>query len=127
MLGLVEQLQLIAPTYFVLGNHEADSPLRDELLAGLEDRGIVVLRDEAVQVGIGGTELTLIGLDDPGVRAAAGLPARDPAALLARLAQSERETAILLAHRPELLGNSIAAVRVNEPRELVLVELHGTE
>ncbi|ATG52231.1 hypothetical protein CFK38_12370 [Brachybacterium vulturis] len=185
VLELVEQLQLIAPTYFVLGNHEADSPLRDELLAGLEGRGIVVLRDEAVQVGIGGTELTLIGLDDPRVRAAAGLPARDPAALLARLAPSERETAILLAHRPELLesytrqgidlvlsghahggqvrlpivgglyaphqgwlpelsegvherggttmvisrglGNSIAAVRVNDPRELVLVELHGTE
>lgn len=182
-LGPVEQLAEIAPVYFVLGNHEADSPLRDELLNELEDRGVVVLRDEAVPVRIAGTELTLIGLDDPRVRAADSLPRRDPSQLLRGLAPPAEHTTILLAHRPELLtsytgqgidlvlsghahggqvripgvgglyaphqgwlpelsegmhdrgdttmvisrglGNSIAGVRVNDPRELVIVDLRS--
>lgn len=183
VLGLVEELAEIAPVYFVLGNHEADSPLRDELLAELEDRGVVVLRDEAMSVRIAGTELTLVGLDDPRVRAADSLPSRDPAQLLRGLAPPPERTTILLAHRPELfesytdqgidlvlsghahggqvripgvgglfaphqgwlpeltegvhrrgdafmvisrgLGNSIAGVRVNDPRELVIVDLRS--
>ncbi|MDN6302247.1 MAG: metallophosphoesterase [Brachybacterium sp.] len=185
VLELAARLASIAPTYLVLGNHEADSPRQDELLAGLEDHGVGVLRDEAVQVRIAGFDLTLIGLDDPRVRAAAGLPSRDPSSLLASLAPPDEETTILLAHRPELfdsytgagidlvlsghahggqvrlpivgglyaphqgwlpelsegvhergdttmvisrgLGNSIAGVRVNDPRELVVVELHSAE
>jgi len=181
VLALVEELQAIAPAYFVLGNHEADSPVQDALLTGLEDRGVVVLRDEAITTRIAGTEVTLLGLDDPRVRAAAGEPARDPAQMLAGIAPPPQATTILLAHRPELLesytgagidlvlsghahggqvrlpgvgglyaphqgwlpeltegvhqrgsttmvisrglGNSIAGVRVNDPRELVVVDL----
>lgn len=174
-------LQALAPTYFVLGNHEADSPLRGELLAGLEERGVVVLRDEAATVEIAGTELVLVGLDDPRVRAADGLPTRVPGEVLAGMSLPEGTLTVLLAHRPELfesytghgidlvlsghahggqvrlpgvgglyaphqglfpeltegqheqdgttmvisrgLGNSIAAVRVLNPRELVIVDL----
>lgn len=181
VLAVVERLQAVAPAYFVLGNHEADSTLQDELLAGLEERGVVVLRDEAAQVRVAGTEFTLIGIDDPRVRAVRGLEPRDPAEVLPGLVPSEAGTTVLLAHRPELLdryagqgidlvlsghahggqvrvpglgglfaphqgwlpdlsegvherggttmvisrglGNSIAAVRVNDPRELVIVDL----
>lgn len=181
VLDVAERLRAIAPTYMVLGNHEADSPRLSALLTGLEERGVVVLRDESTTVQVAGAEVTLIGLDDPRVRAAAGLPARDPAALLAALSPQESALTILLAHRPELferylgegidlvlsghahggqvrvpgigglyaphqgwlpelsegvherrdttmvisrgLGNSIAGVRVNDPRELVLIDL----
>ena len=185
VLDMVTELQSIAPTYFVLGNHEADSGLLAELLTGLDERGVVVLRDEAVTVQIAGTPLRIVGLDDPRVRTTVGLEARDPATVLAEIAPPSGTMTILLAHRPELLesytgagidlvlsghahggqvrlpgvgglyaphqgwlpelsegvhvrdgttmvisrglGNSIAAVRVNDPRELVVVELHRTE
>ncbi|ATG55017.1 hypothetical protein CFK41_09740 [Brachybacterium ginsengisoli] len=180
-LEMTGRLQAIAPTYMVLGNHDADSPLLDELLAGLEERGVVVLRDESTTLQVAGVDVTLIGLDDPRVRAIADQPERDPASLLAPLVPEESVTTILLAHRPELfdsysghgidlvlsghahggqvrvpgigglyaphqgwlpelsegvheregttmvisrgLGNSIAGVRVNDPRELVLIDL----
>ena len=183
VLELAAHLATIAPTYFVLGNHEADSPLREELLAGLEDRGVVVLRDAAVTVQLAGTALRIVGLDDPRVRTTVDLEARDPAAVLAEIAPPAEMTTLLLAHRPELLegytgmgidlvlsghahggqvrlpgvgglyaphqgwlpqlsegvherdgttmvisrglGNSIAGVRVNDPRELVVVELRS--
>ena len=183
VLDVARDLQAIAPAYYVLGNHEADSPLRDELIAGLESLGVVVLRDEAVTTEIGGTEVSVVGLDDPRVRSAQGRRAQEPAQVLSRLDLPPDVPTILLAHRPELLdqytgagidlvlsghahggqvrapgigglyaphqgwlpeltegvhtrgdttmvisrglGNSIAAVRVNNPRELVVVELHA--
>lgn len=181
VLDMVEQLETIAPTYFVLGNHEADSRVLPELLAGLEQRGVVVLRDAAVPFIVDGEELTIAGLDDPRVRAAAFEEPREAADVLAELDLPEGRPTVLLAHRPELLegylgsrvdlvlsghahggqvripgvggvfaphqglfpelsegvhkrdattmvisrglGNSIAGVRVNNPRELVIVEL----
>jgi predicted MPP superfamily phosphohydrolase len=183
VLDLAEDLQEIAPTFFVLGNHEADSPLRDELIAGLEDLGVVVLRDEAVTIELAGTTVQVAGLDDPRVRSGQGLPARPPAQVLAGLDLTPEAPTLLLAHRPEQLegytgvgidlvlsghahggqvrlpllgglyaphegwlpefsegvhhrgdttmvisrglGNSTAGVRVNNPRELVVVELHA--
>ncbi|WP_422117384.1 metallophosphoesterase [Brachybacterium sp. UNK5269] len=183
VLTVAGDLQEIAPTYFVLGNHEADSERRDELIAGLEDRGVVVLRDAAVTVELAGTELSVIGLDDPRVRGTQGRPPRPPGPVLAGLESPAGTPRILLAHRPELLeeyaasgvdlvlsghahggqvrlpllgglyaphegwlpelsegvhtrggttmvisrglGNSTAGVRVNNPRELVVVELRA--
>lgn len=183
VLAMAGQLQAIAPAYFVLGNHEADSPVLGELLRGLETVGVVVLRDEAVTLEAGGTEVTVAGLDDPRVRAARGLEPRDGVEVLASLELPDDRPVVLLAHRPELfedylgsgadlvlsghahggqvripgvggvyaphqgtfpalsegvherngttmvisrgLGNSIAGVRVNNPRELVIIELRG--
>ncbi|MGO1226497.1 MAG: metallophosphoesterase [Brachybacterium sp.] len=183
VLAMTERLQAIAPTYFVLGNHEADSPLMDELIRGLEARGITVLRNEAVEAQIAGVELSVVGLDDPRVRAAAGESPQEATAVLAGLGLPEDGTTVLLAHRPEQLdsytgtgadlvlsghahggqvripgvgglyaphqglfpaltegvherqgttmvisrglGNSIAGVRVNNPRELVIVEMRS--
>lgn len=183
VLEMADRLVRIAPTYFVLGNHEASSALRDELLLGLTERGVVVLRDEAVPVRLGGAELVLVGLDDPWVRHVGDLEPVAPAELLAALELPTGVPTILLAHRPELLseytgngidlvlsghahggqvripgvgglfaphqgwfpaltegvheregttmvisrglGNSTAAVRVNNPRELVIVELRS--
>lgn len=186
VLELAEQLTAIAPTYFVLGNHEADSPLRTEFLSGLERAGVIVLRNEAVRVTIGDTDLTLVGIDDPRVdradRRAPSSPRSDVERALAALPDAEEDLpVVLLAHRPELLdayartpadvvlsghahggqvrlplvgplfaphqgwlpelaegvhtrggttmvisrglGNSIAGVRVNDPRELVILDL----
>lgn len=157
------------------------SDLRPDLLRELEALGVVILRDEAVTVEVAGTPLTLVGLDDPRVAASTDRKASSPRELLRAMELPEAATTVLLAHRPELLGdytgvgvdlvlsghahggqvrvpgiggvyaphqgvlpvltvgvhlrdgttmvisrglgNSIAGVRVNNPRELVLVEL----
>lgn len=193
VLGVAERLEAIAPTYVVLGNHEADSPRRDELLHGLREAGVTVLRDEAQVVEVAGRVLTLIGIDDPRVARADG---RRPLTAPEQVEQATSETddvadaqaafgspagTVLLAHRPELfeqytghgidlvlsghahggqvrlpvvgglyaphqgwfpglsegvhssgattlvvsrgLGNSVAGVRVNNPRELVIIDV----
>ncbi|WP_122940484.1 metallophosphoesterase [Brachybacterium sp. EE-P12] len=191
VLELAARLQTIAPTYFVLGNHEADSPLRQELLVGLAEAGVVILRDEATQLQVKGRTVTVAGLDDPRVASADGRTPEEPGAVLDRLdlassasdgtEAAARGPVVLLAHRPELLaqyagrgadvvlsghahggqvrlpllgplfaphqglfpeltegtheadgttmvisrglGNGIGAVRVNDPRELVILDL----
>ena len=183
VLELAASLTALAPTYMVLGNHDADSDLRGELLAGLEGVGVVILRDEATTLTVGGTRITLAGLDDPRVAWDAGRTPTPPRQILDRLDLPKDGTTVLLAHRPELLeeyagedvdlvlsghahggqvrlpligplfaphqgflpalaegvhtsgtttmvisrglGNSIAGVRVNDPRELVIIDLVG--
>ncbi|MFC7466024.1 metallophosphoesterase [Brachybacterium sp. GCM10030252] len=101
-LDLAEQLAGIAPVYYVLGNHEADSPLRTELLEGLEEREVHVLRDEATTLELPETTLTLVGLDDPRVDHAADREATPPVTTLAGLDMPRQSPTVLLAHWPEL-------------------------
>lgn len=182
VLELAGRLSGIAPTYFVLGNHEGDSALREELLVGLEQAGVTILRDEMTSLEIRGTEVTVAGLEDRRVAVVDGRTPARPDAVLDRLElESAPGPTVLLAHRPEILaqyadhgadvvlsghahggqvrlplvgplfaphqgwfpaltegvhrqgdtamvisrglGNSIVGVRVNNPRELVVVEL----
>jgi len=231
VLDLAARLDEIAPTFFVLGNHEGHSSLREELLDGLADAGVTILRDEARTLEVSGRQVVVAGLDDPIVAVADGGTSEDPGTVLDRLdltgpgagrrglddpgaagpdgtapdgpagggaesgapepddAESDeagqgdpvRGPTVLLAHRPELLaqysghgadlvlsghahggqvrlpligplfaphqgwfpeltegvhvegetamvisrglGNSVAGVRVNDPRELVIVDL----
>ena len=64
VLDLAARLQAIAPTYVVLGNHEADSPLRQELLAQYGGHGAdVVLSGHAHPVRVNDPrELVLVDL-----------------------------------------------------------------
>ncbi|MEY8655439.1 metallophosphoesterase [Brachybacterium paraconglomeratum] len=182
VLDLAEHLSAVAPTFFVLGNHEGDSALREELLAGLEDAGVTILRDEVTRLEIRGTEVTVAGLEDRRVAVVDGRTPAQPAAVLGRFElESAPGPTVLLAHRPEFLaqyadhgadvvlsghahggqvrlpligplfaphqgwfpaltegvhrqgdtalvisrglGNSVVGVRVNNPRELVVVDL----
>jgi predicted MPP superfamily phosphohydrolase len=156
VLALAARLSDVAPTFFVLGNHEADSPLREELLDGLEEAGVRILRDEAASIELKGLEVTVAGLDDPRVAWADGHRPE----LLERYAGHGADL-VLSGHAhggqvrlpligplfaphqgwfPELtegvhtrgdtsmvisrgLGNSVVGVRVNNPRELVIVDL----
>jgi len=67
---LVEELVKIAPVYYVTGNHEWDSGKVRELLAVLEESGVIVLRNGTeslfYQQITGNDRLVLAGLDDPG-------------------------------------------------------------
>lgn len=54
----------IAPAYFVTGNHEQWSGIWEELIPGLEERGVTVLDNEYVSLFRGDDALFLIGLAD---------------------------------------------------------------
>ena len=111
-LGVAQQLAAIAPTYAVLGNHEADSPLRSEILKGMEESGIHILRNEQTTLTTGTDEtVTIAGIDDPRTYRAAGERPPDTSRLVSSVLRGADTDAprILLAHRPEELRDYSAA------------------
>ncbi len=96
----------IAPVYYVTGNHEALSPQYSELKAGLEEAGVILLEDKAIQLEQEGEKITLIGLSDPSFTIPDDRLGEVPAMIrtkLDRLADPEEGSyTILLSHRPEL-------------------------
>ena len=94
----------IAPCYYVTGNHEALVSEYDELKAGMEAVGVVVLEDEKTKISLEGGEITLIGVNDPSYQtdylfgdAEAVMQSK-----LQEISDAENEFTILLSHRPEL-------------------------
>lgn len=60
----IEKLVLIAPVYYVDGNHERRSSNAQELYDGLELRGVRLLQNKYEHVVINGVGVTIIGLGD---------------------------------------------------------------
>ena len=101
-LSFAQQAVKIAPCYFVTGNHEAwVGSQYEELKTSLENAGVTVLQDEAIELNYGDECIQLIGLNDP------DFSERDSS-----LSESILETklsqvnisngfTILLSHRPE--------------------------
>lgn len=104
-LSFARQAIKIAPCYFVTGNHEAwVGSQYEELKTSLENAGVTVLQDEAIELNYGDECIQLIGLNDP------DFSERD-----SFLSESILETklseinisngfTILLSHRPELFN-----------------------
>lgn len=96
----------IAPCYYVTGNHEARISKYDELKAGMEAAGVVVLEDEKTKISLEGGEITLIGVNDPSYQTDylfgdAEAVMRDK---LSELHSDEDRFTVLLSHRPELFA-----------------------
>ena len=65
-LSFAQQAVKIAPCYFVTGNHEAwVGSQYEELKTSLENAGVTVLQDEAIELNYGDECIQLIGLNDP--------------------------------------------------------------
>ena len=64
-LAFAEEAMKIAPCYYVTGNHEARVSEYDELKAGLEAAGVVVLENERTEIELSGEAITILGVDDP--------------------------------------------------------------
>lgn len=63
--AFVENLKAIDQhVFFVTGNHEWDHANTGEFLAGLHERGIIILGNEHAQVTIGDATLNLVGIDN---------------------------------------------------------------
>ena len=98
-LRFMEQAMLIAPCYYVTGNHEARIDSRTTLKAGLEKLGVIVLGDEKIELDRSGEKLALLGVEDP------DFETEDAALVMAeKLGKMEIDSSaytVLLSHRPE--------------------------
>lgn len=101
-----EEAVKIAPCYYVAGNHESRISELGELLDGLSDAGVAILRDDTAELSQNDEHILIVGVDDPDFRGADYLLGGDSADMDRRLktlkyAHSNGFT-LLLSHRPEL-------------------------
>lgn len=90
----------IAPCYYVTGNHEIRDDVLEELLDGLKETGVTVLRGEAVQLRKEDQWIHLVGIDDMSLVC----KKPDTESMVARQMLERFESqhyTLLLAHRPE--------------------------
>jgi len=94
----------IAPVYYVSGNHEAWSGRYSQIKQRLDDLGVNIMDDTALELAKGSSTIQLLGLADPGFYTSNYLEGTDTSNLEAQLEQwSDSETfKLLLTHRPEL-------------------------
>ena len=103
-LRLAQELVVIAPCYYVPGNHEARVSEYDSLKAGLIELGVTVLENAKVTIDSSGEKMTLAGVVDPSFKTNY-LKDDDTAvmgSILTELLDEEDGYTILLSHRPEL-------------------------
>lgn len=94
----------IAPCYYVTGNHEAaiGNAEYERLENGLKSAGVVILRDEMIEVSQEGNIIQLIGVDDSSFTDRYCAPEAIMATKLNNLAENKDSYTVLLSHRPEL-------------------------
>lgn len=102
-LVLFEQLQIVAPTFYVTGNHEyweQDVPV---LMAAIAATGVTVLDQNCVELTVNGQLINICGIPDP-------YSYVDTETALRRAAGAVEQSGftILMAHRPELIDKYAA-------------------
>ena len=91
----ISQAVLIAPVYFVTGNHEIWSEQYTVLAVELVKYGVIILDNKSIILTRNGAEISLIGLPDGDVISKESETVFDFAG---------KNFCILLSHRPELLN-----------------------
>ena len=109
-LAFAEEAMKIAPCYYVTGNHEARVSEYDELKAGLEAAGVVVLENERTEIELSGEAITILGVDDPSFNTdyLFGDSASVVSNTLAEISTVDDGFTVLLSHRPELFDTYVA-------------------
>lgn len=103
---LIEELNKIAPIYFVTGNHEAWSGHYDTLKESLLNQSVNILDNEAIVLQRNGEELLLLGLKD----SAFATEDEHSLTIEARVQELSGQFdgfKLLLAHRPELFESYV--------------------
>lgn len=87
----------IAPVYYVTGNHEywLDKTDYEELINGLSDIGIIILKDSIVRIDKGNSSFMLAGLDDNSLNNG----------VLNGLVNDCNDLVVVLAHEPQYITN----------------------
>lgn len=103
-ISFAKKAVLIAPTYYVPGNHEARIEEYEELIIGLESAGVHLLDNESVMVENSGDRITVAGMKDPSfvtdyLFGDSKTVAEDA---LTKIVSNKDIYTVLLSHRPEL-------------------------
>lgn len=103
-ISFAEKAVLIAPIYYVTGNHEARIGEYEELIAGLENVGVQVLENEYVLLEQSGESIAIAGIEDPSFTTdyLFGDSETVTKDILSGIISNENVYTVLLAHRPEL-------------------------
>lgn len=103
-LDFVRQAVLIAPVYYVSGNHEARVVEYENLKMGLIDAGSTVLENQKVDIILEGERITLMGIDDPSFEENYLFGDSEGVAThkIEKIQQESDGYTILLSHRPEI-------------------------
>lgn len=121
-INFIKEINNIAPIYFITGNHEASINNYSYLQDKLEENKVVILDNKLQILEKNGTEINLIGINDPAMQ-------HNPYETNEDIITSEINSidfnrnnyTILLSHRPELFKNY-----VNNNIDLVLTgHAHG--
>ena len=99
---------MIAPTYYVTGNHEARIDEYEELINGLQQTGVHVLQNECVLLEQSGETIAIAGIEDPSFATdyLFGDSETVTKDVLLELIDEDIYT-VLLAHRPELFNTYV--------------------
>lgn len=99
-----EKAAMIAPTYYVTGNHEARIDEYEALIASLENAGVQVLKNECILLERSGENIAIAGMEDPSFVTdyLFGDSESVTEDILADLVSEDDNYTVLLAHRPEL-------------------------
>ena len=101
-LSFAQKAVKIAPCYFVTGNHEAwIGSQYEELKTSLQNTGITVLQDEAIELNYGDVCIQLIGLNDPDFSERDRLLSESILEVKLSQVNISDGFTILLSHRPE--------------------------
>lgn len=102
-LEVLRRLAVLAPAYYVTGNHEYWEYSVPGLLARIAETGVVVLDQSHETLLLNGQVINLCGVPDPCARDYANLPGTEDQLSLAAAGIAPEGFTILLAHRPELI------------------------
>lgn len=61
-INAIKQLPQIAPTYFILGNHDTLCSSYDEFIKAITESGVIFLDDQIEDITIKGNKLSMLGL-----------------------------------------------------------------
>jgi predicted MPP superfamily phosphohydrolase len=102
-MDFVRQAAVIAPVYYVTGNHEKSSAEYPELEKQLLESGVVIMDNHSVLLQKGEDSIALLGLEDPYFLPEAYRSEGVGDILKDILGGAEDRFKILLSHRPELI------------------------
>jgi predicted MPP superfamily phosphohydrolase len=100
-LNFIDKIAIIAPIYYVNGNHEGWSGKFASLEKELEERGVFVLRNESKFYEKGNEKILISGVDDPTFNTSGNSEDHIMKEKLLNV-NNEKYFTILLSHRPEL-------------------------
>lgn len=100
----VKQAVMIAPCFFVTGNHEAKSPHYAKFKKELIDAGVVIIDDNKIDIERSGEKITLLGINDPlfKTKEFSGKSRTVTEKRLKSLSIDDSMYNVLLSHRPEM-------------------------